>query len=69
MSEVVIVELTDADGAVAAVRRLRSLGYTRLEAFTPFPIPELDDAVVGRAGAGEEPERQVGTGRLHRRDL
>lgn len=34
-----------ADLATGA-ERLRNQGYTRLEAFTPFPVPELDDILV-----------------------
>lgn len=34
-------EFTAPDALVAAVRAARGAGYSRLEAFTPFPLPEL----------------------------
>jgi hypothetical protein len=30
---------------IAAAARLRELGYSSLEAYTPFPIPELDEVL------------------------
>lgn len=63
MAEQVLVELTSADAAVSVARRLRKLGYERLDALTPFPVPELEGAlgvrrtrlpllVFGAGGAG-----------------
>lgn len=42
MADPVIVELESADAVVAAAERLRAMGYTALEAYTPFPVPELE---------------------------
>lgn len=33
---------------IAAVRRLREEGYSRLDAFTPYPLPELTEMLGGR---------------------
>lgn len=45
MPDPVVVELASAEAAVQAARRLRKLGYERLDALTPFPIPELEGAL------------------------
>lgn len=45
MADPVVIELDSADAAVEAASRLRELGYTLLEAYTPFPIPELDEVL------------------------
>jgi hypothetical protein len=42
MPDPVVVELTSAEAVVAAAGRLRAMGYTALEAYTPFAIPELE---------------------------
>jgi hypothetical protein len=39
------IEFTSADDAIAGAKELARLGYTRLEAFTPYVIPELDRAI------------------------
>jgi hypothetical protein len=36
-----IAEFTSVEETVDAARALRSLGYEKLEAYTPFPVPEL----------------------------
>ena len=46
MRDVLVAELDSPDAVVAAARRVRELGYTRVEAYTPFPVPELDDALA-----------------------
>ena len=46
MREVVVAELDSPERIVQAARSVRALGYRRVEAFVPFPIPELD-AVLG----------------------
>lgn len=45
MADPIVIELDSADGVVAAAERLHDLGYTAMEAYTPFPIPELDEAL------------------------
>jgi hypothetical protein len=45
MPDVLIAELESPAGAVATARRVRELGYRRVEAYTPFPIPDLDVAL------------------------
>jgi hypothetical protein len=45
VADPVVVEVDSADAVVAAARRLRAMGYTALEAYTPFPIPELDEVL------------------------
>lgn len=39
----------DADSLLAAVHRLREQGYTRIEAFTPFPVEGLAEVLPGRS--------------------
>lgn len=46
MADPVVIELDSPDAVVAAAERLRELGYTALEAYTPFPIPELDEILA-----------------------
>jgi hypothetical protein len=41
----VMAEFDDATALVAAARRAREAGYTRLDAFSPFPIEELNEAL------------------------
>jgi hypothetical protein len=48
MPDPVIIELESADAVVAAAEHLRANGYSVLEAYTPFPIPELDEAIGTR---------------------
>lgn len=45
MADPVVVEVDSADAVIAAAERLRAMGYTALEAYTPFPIPELDEVL------------------------
>jgi hypothetical protein len=39
----------DADGLCGAIERLRSVGYTRLDALTPFPVADVSEA-LGEGG-------------------
>jgi hypothetical protein len=45
MAITLLAEFADADGAVAAAKRLRDNGYEGLEAYTPYPVVELEDAL------------------------
>lgn len=38
-------ELDSADALLAAARTMRTLGYDRLEAYSPFPVPGLEAAL------------------------
>ena len=40
-----MAEFTDPNDLVAAARRARDAGYKRMDAYTPFPIHELTDAL------------------------
>lgn len=40
-----LAEFPSQDELIRAAREMRSTGYTRLDAHTPFPIHELDDAL------------------------
>lgn len=37
-----VAEFSSPDAAVTAARELRALGYTRLDALSPYPVPELE---------------------------
>ena len=43
--EPVVAEFGAPEPAAAAARRLRELGYAKLEAYGPFPFPELEAAL------------------------
>jgi len=43
-----MAELGGPDELVAAAEKLRDAGYTRLDAFTPYPIEELSETVARR---------------------
>jgi hypothetical protein len=45
VSEVVVAEVESPEQLVIAAERVRELGYARFEAFSPFPIAELDRAM------------------------
>lgn len=40
-----MAEFNDPNELIAAVRRARAAGYTRMDAYTPFPIEELAEAL------------------------
>ncbi len=46
-----LAEFADADALVAACRRAREVGYTRLDAFAPYPLSEAADALGRRRTA------------------
>ena len=46
MMDVIVAEFETPDGVVEGARRARELGYAKVDAFTPFPIPELDEALA-----------------------
>lgn len=48
MAETVVAEFDSPERVVAAARRVRALGYSRIDAFTPFPIPALDEVLAIR---------------------
>ena len=48
MKRGLVAEYADADALLVAIRVVRSRGYTALEAFTPFPVHGLDDALGAR---------------------
>ena len=41
----VLAEFPDGDGLLAAIRRAREAGYTKLEAYTPLPMHEVWEAL------------------------
>jgi len=41
-----IAEFDSEPALVAAARRSREAGYTRLDAYTPYPVPALDEALA-----------------------
>ena len=43
-----LAEYESPDALVVAIHVLRSRGFTRLQAFTPFPSHEVDEALVRR---------------------
>ena len=44
----VVAEFATAEDLTRAVQRLRGAGLRRLEAYTPFPLPEIEDLLIGR---------------------
>lgn len=42
----VAAEFQSADAVIAAAKKVRALGYADIEAYTPFPLVELDDALA-----------------------
>jgi hypothetical protein len=42
-----LAEFDSSDALVAAVRRLQAEGYTRLDAYTPFPLDEITELLGG----------------------
>src|SRR4051794_30630701 len=42
LSEACLAEFTSAEGILAAAGRLAELGYRRMEAWTPYPLPPLE---------------------------
>ena len=46
-----LAEFDNPDALVTATRRAREAGYRRMDAYTPFPIEELNEALeLGRTG-------------------
>ena len=41
----VIGEFSDPDDLVAAGRKIRQMGYEKLDAMSPFPVHGIDDAI------------------------
>lgn len=46
--KVVVAEFDSADAVVAAAERVRAIGYARLDALSPYPIPELEGPLAIR---------------------
>jgi len=44
----VVAEFNSPESLIHAARSARDQGYSRLEAYTPFPVPELDQVIVRR---------------------
>ena len=40
-----LAEFKDAEGAISAARSIHEAGYRRIDAYSPFPIEELSEAV------------------------
>jgi hypothetical protein len=51
MKRGILAEFSDPEPMVRAIRELRQLGYRYLDAFSPYPIQEAEDAL----GAGRSP--------------
>jgi hypothetical protein len=43
MAEGLVAEFDDLERAIAAAERLHRLGYERVEAYTPYPVPRLEE--------------------------
>ena len=48
MTPTIFFELTSADAAVACARLLRERGFEKIEAYTPYGIPELEKLITTR---------------------
>ena len=45
MNTGIVAEFRSPEALLDAVSRLRALGYTRLDAFTPYPVPIVESAI------------------------
>ncbi len=52
-----LAEFTDEDGLLDAVRAARAAGYTRLDAFTPYPVEELPELVAPAVSVRKKRDR------------
>lgn len=48
MREGTLFEFSSPEAIIAAATALHGMGFSRLEAYTPFPIPELDEKLALR---------------------
>ena len=48
MNEGLLAEFESPEALIVAARRIRDFGCTRLDAFTPYPLSELDDVLALR---------------------
>ncbi|MGE5183112.1 MAG: DUF3341 domain-containing protein [Acidobacteriota bacterium] len=48
MKRGIVAEYADQDALLVAIRVVRSRGFTELEAFTPYPVHGLDEALGAR---------------------
>ncbi len=48
MREILVAEFDAPEPFVEAARHVRGLGHEHVDAFSPFPIPELDEALATR---------------------
>lgn len=46
MQRALLAEFESADALLVALRRLRELGYSRLDAFTPYPVHEVEETLA-----------------------
>ncbi|MDB4956801.1 MAG: hypothetical protein JWO36_4370 [Myxococcales bacterium] len=44
----IAAEYTEKDALLSAIRVMRSCGFTKLEAFSPYPVHEIDEALGAR---------------------
>lgn len=40
-----VAEFDNADALIAAAKKAREAGYSRLDGYTPYPVPEVADAI------------------------
>ena len=52
VSRGVMGEFVSPEALLAAVDRLKELGYTRLDAFTPYPVKALEEKIAKRSPVG-----------------
>lgn len=45
MADMLVAEFASPDALLAGAERLRSMGFLRVDAYTPFPVPEIDDII------------------------
>ncbi|MGE5602547.1 MAG: DUF3341 domain-containing protein [Nitrososphaerales archaeon] len=65
----VMAEFTAEDDLMSAVRAARAAGYTRLDAFTPYPVEGLSELVAPPINLGKARDRAELTAAIRRRDL
>jgi hypothetical protein len=64
-----LAEFTDEEDLLDAVRAARDAGYTRMDAFTPYPVEELPELVAPSVSIGRRRDRAELAAAIKRHDM